>query len=172
MSTQRAATHTEENHATRFLPVLDSRKRKIRGLIRRGDRYYAQLRVDIGNGQSKPKRIPLIATTLDQARAELEKTRTRNREGKLPSTGHRPMFSDFADEYLASPIYAQKKQSTQASERVILEYWKAHLGGTRLDRITEVMVKSYREKRLAQGVTARTVNKETVAFLSIAQASQ
>jgi integrase len=167
MSMQRDATNTEENHATRFIPVLDSRKRKIRGLIRRGDRYYAQLRVDIGNGQSKPKRIPLTATTLDQAKAELERTRTRNREGKLPTTGHRPMFSDFADEYLASPIHAQKKQSTQASERVILEYWKAHLGGMRLDRITEVMVKSYREKRLAQGVTARTVNKETVAFYQV-----
>ena len=29
------------------------------------------------------------------------------------------------------------------------------------------MVKSYREKRLAQGVTARTVNKETVAFYQV-----
>ena len=29
----------EENHAARFLPVLDSRKREIRGLWRRGDRY-------------------------------------------------------------------------------------------------------------------------------------
>jgi len=48
-----------QNHTARFLPVLDSRKRKIRGLWRRGDRYYAQLRMDIGNGQSKPKRIPL-----------------------------------------------------------------------------------------------------------------
>jgi hypothetical protein len=167
VNTQRDATNTEENHATRFLPVLDSRKRKIRGLIRRGDRYYAQLRVDIGNGQSKPKRIPLTATTLDQARAELEKTRTRNGEGKLPSTGHRPMFSDFADQYLASPIHAQKKRSTCDSERVILEYWKSHLGGVRLDRVTEVVVKSYREKRFAQGVTARTVNKKTVAFYQV-----
>jgi hypothetical protein len=29
------------------------------------------------------------------------------------------------------------------------------------------MVKSYREKRLTQGVTARTVNKETVAFYQV-----
>ena len=165
---QRNETHeSNESHSARFIPVLDSRKRKIRGLIQRGDRYYAQLRVDIGNGQSKPKRIPLTATTLDQAKVELEKTRTRNREGKLPSTGHRPMFFDFADQYLASPIHAQKKQSTRNSERVILEYWKAHLGGIRLDKITDVMVKSYREKRLAQGVTARTVNKETVAFYQV-----
>jgi integrase len=77
------------------------------------------------------------------------------------------MFSDFADQYLASPIHAQKKQSTQASERVILEYWKAHLGGIRLDKIRNVMIKGYREKRLGQGVTARTVNKECVAFYQV-----
>ena len=46
----------------------------------------------------------------------------------------------------------------------MLEYWKKHLGGIRLDRISDVMVKAYREKRLAGGVTARTVNKEVVAF--------
>ncbi len=103
---------SESHAAAKFLPVRDSRKRKIRGLWRRGDRYYAQLRIEVGNGHSKPKRIPLEATTLDQAKAELEKTRTRNREGKLPSTGHRPLFSAFASEYLASPIHGQKKQST------------------------------------------------------------
>ncbi|HEY5743712.1 MAG TPA: site-specific integrase [Terrimicrobiaceae bacterium] len=161
------APQSKKGHAARFLPVFDSRKRKIRGLWQRGSRYYAQLRMEMGNGESKPRRIPLEAATLDQARAELEKTRTRNREGKLPSTGHRPMFSDFAGDYLASPIHAQKKQSTRNSERVILEYWKAHLGGIRLDKITDVMVKGYREKRLAQGVTARTVNKETVAFYQV-----
>lgn len=50
---------------------------------------------------------------------------------------------------------------------MILEYWKQHLGGIRLDKITDVMLKSHREKRLAQGVTARTVNKETVAFYQV-----
>jgi hypothetical protein len=135
---------------------------KIRGLWQRGTRYYAQLRVD-----GKPKRIPLIADNLDVARAELEKTRTKNREGKLPTSGYRPQFAFFASEYLASPIYGQKKQSTRDSERVILEYWKQHLGGIRLDKITDVMARSYREKRLAQGVTARTVNKEAVAFYQV-----
>jgi integrase len=153
---------SSENHSARFIPVRDSRKQKIRGLWQRGSRYYVQLRVD-----GKPKRIPLIADNLDSARAELEKTRTRNREGKLPTPGYRPQFAVFASEYLASPIYGQKKQSTRDSERVILEYWKRHLGGIRLDKITDVMVKSYREKRLAQGVTARTVNKEAVAFYQV-----
>ena len=140
----------------------DSRKRKIRGLWRRGNRYYAQLRVD-----GKPKRIPLLASNLDDAKKELEKTRTKNREGKLPAPGYRPMFAQFAGEYLSSPIHAQKKQSTRDSERVILEYWKRHVGVIQVDKITDVIVKGYREKRLGQGVTARTVNKETVAFYQV-----
>ena len=78
-----------------------------------------------------------------------------------------PCLLSLAGEYLASPIHAQKKQSTRDSERVILEYWKQHLGGIRIDKITDVMVKGYREKRLGQNVTARTVNKETVAFYQV-----
>ena len=58
------------DHAVRFVAVTDSRKRKIRGLWRRGDRYYAQMRMEVEGGQTKPKRIALSATTLDQAREE------------------------------------------------------------------------------------------------------
>jgi len=154
-------------HAARFLPVRDSRKQKIRGLWRHGEKYYAQLRMEAGGGQTKPKRIPLSAVNLDQARAELERVRTANRDGKLPPIGRAPAFAAFATQYLASPIHALKRESTQASERVILEYWKAHLGGIRLDKIRDVMIKGYREKRLGQGVTARTVNKECVAFYQV-----
>ncbi len=89
-----------KNHAVRFVAVTDSRKRKIRGLWKRGDRYYAQLRMEVEGGQAKPKRIALKATTLDQARAELEKIRTENRAGKLELPGRRPSFSEFAEEYL------------------------------------------------------------------------
>ena len=73
-----AVTEEEEakNHAVRFVAVTDSRKRKIRGLWKRGDRYCAQMRMEVEGGQSKPKRIALNAATLDQARAELEKVLT------------------------------------------------------------------------------------------------
>ncbi len=39
----------QRNHGGSFLPVFDSRKRKIPGLWQRGSFYYAQLRVDLGN---------------------------------------------------------------------------------------------------------------------------
>jgi integrase len=156
-----------KNHAVRFVVVTDSRKRKIRGLWKRGNRYYAQLRMEVAGGQTKPKRIALKATSLDQARAELEKIRTENRTGKLELPGRRPSFSEFAEQYLASATHDQKSASTRRAERVILGYWKVHLGGVRLGKITPVMVKSYREKRLSQGVTARTVNIETVTFYAV-----
>ena len=79
-----------------------------------GDRYYAQMRMEVEGGQTKPKRIPLNATTLDQARAELEKTRTENRGGKLPLPGRRPSFSEFADEYLAASLTARKAPARAA----------------------------------------------------------
>ena len=156
-----------KNHAVRFVVVTDSRKRKIRGLWKRGDRFYAQLRMEVEGGQTKPKRVALKATSLDQARAELEKIRTENRAGKLELPGRRPSFSEFAEEYLASATHDQKNASTRRAERVILGYWKAHLGSVALDKITPVMVKAYREKRLRQGVKARTVNIETVTFYAV-----
>ena len=72
------------NHSARFLPVVDSRKRKIRGLWQRGSKYYAQLRMDDGSGITKPKRIPLDADNLDAAKSELEKVRTSNRGSDDP----------------------------------------------------------------------------------------
>ncbi len=56
---ERAATESisrnKRSHPLSFLPVLDSRKRKIPGLWQRGSRYYAQLRVDLGNGRTAPR---------------------------------------------------------------------------------------------------------------------
>jgi integrase len=119
--------------------------------------------MDGEDGLSKPKRIPIGVVSLEEAKAALERIRTENRQRKLALPARKPKFTDFADQYLASAIHAAKKTGTRDSERVVLEYWKAHLGGVRLDKISAVMVQAYREKRLAH-VSARTVNKETVYF--------
>ena len=147
--------------------VTDSRKRKIRGLWRRGNRYYAQMRMEVEAGRTEPKRIALSATTLDQARAELEKVRSENRSGTLTLPGRQPRFSEFADEYLVSAIHGQKKPGTRKAERQNLRYWKVHLGAVQLGKITAPMVKAYLERRLSQGVSARTINIELVAFYAV-----
>jgi integrase len=165
-ATQRSSTDGVI-HAPSFQAVFDSRKRKVPGLWIRNGRFYAQLRVDLGNGRTAPRRIALVAENLDQAKAALEKTRTEKRAGTLPKPGHRPKFDDFAAEYLDSATLAQKKTGTQENERQAIGRWIAHLGGIRLDKITPAMIHSYREKRLASGRTARTANLDVVQFRNV-----
>lgn len=154
-------------HAPSFQAVFDSRKRKVPGLWLRGSRYYAQLRIDLGNGRTAPRRIALTAANLDEAKAALEGTRTARRSGTLPTTGFRPKFEDFAREYLAGPMLAQKKIGTQNNERQSIDRWIAHLGGIRLDKITAPMIHSFREKRLTAGRAARTVNLDVVGLRNV-----
>ncbi len=155
------------NHGASFRAVIDSRKRRIVGLWQRGAKFYGQMRIDNGNGTTTPKRIPLEASNLDEAKAALEKARTENRAGDLPTIGHAPKFADFADAYLASETLRQKKARTAAQEGFAIDRWKAHLGGVRIDKITPAMIHSFRDKRLAAGRAARTTNLDVVALRNV-----
>lgn len=167
---ERPATQSNarsKGHGKSFTPVFDSRKRKIFGLWQRGERYYAQLRVDLGNGRTAPRRFPLTAATLDEAKGELDRKRVERKDNKLPQIGRRPKFADFAQEYLASATLAQKKTSTQGIERQAITRWITHLGSVRVDKITPPLIHGYREGRLALGRTARTVNLDTIALRNV-----
>ena len=160
------------SRTSRFEAVLDSRKRKVRGLWRRGDCYYAQLRVDLGNGRTAPRRLSLEANTLEEAKAALRKKQTQKHEHKLCAPGYHPKFQECADNYLASQTLARKKLSTQRSERQAIARWKNHIGGIRIDKINAPMIHSYREKRLAltsrkapnKCISERTVNLDVIAL--------
>jgi integrase len=151
----------------RFRPVFDGRKQKIRGLWQRGNKYYAQLRVDLGNGRTAPRRLPLEANNLSEAKACIEKKRTQKRDGLLPAPGFRPKFLDFSADYLTCPLFCQKKPGTQQNERQAIARWNAHLGGIRIDRIALPIINGFREKRLAAGCAARTVNLDVVALRNV-----
>ena len=45
-----------------------------------------------------------LLTPLDEATAELERTRTENRAGQLALPRRHPSFAEFADEYLGNAI--------------------------------------------------------------------
>ncbi len=170
------ATQTQQTVITRpkFETVFDSRNRKVRGLWKRGERYYAQLRVDVGNGRSVPRRLPLAAVDLTTARAELERKRTERLENRLRLPGRRPTFESFAREYYSSPAFTQKKPRTQYSQRQAIERWIKHIGALSLEKISLKMVDNYRrirlsEKRRSTGkpVSARTVNLDVIALRQV-----
>src|SRR5215472_16848069 len=171
---------TIKHRHARFEPVFDSRKRKVRGLWKRGARYYAQLRVDLGNGTTAPRRFPLEAQTLDQARAEAEQKRVDRKNEKLSLPGLRPAFEQLADEYTQSEIHLRKKPSTQRSESQAIQRWKAHLGGIRVDKIGASSIHSYRDKRLQRKsrkrpfakLSERTVNLDVIALRHVLRFAQ
>jgi hypothetical protein len=68
-----------------FEVVCDSRGRKIRGLWKRGERYYAQVRVarSAAGGNKRPMRIPLGEISLSEAVAELDRLRVDNQSGEI-----------------------------------------------------------------------------------------
>lgn len=152
------------HRATRFLPVFDSRKRKVRGIVSRNGKYYAQMRVALPDGKSKAIRIPLESSRLDEAINDAERARTEKRSGQIHLPGHRPKFSSLVKEYLESGIFSKKKESTRQSETQALNRWISHLGNKRVDWITPTLLESYREQRLKNGVSTRTVNLDMTAF--------
>lgn len=141
-----------ENHRGTFFPVLDSRKRKIRGPWIRNGLYYVQMRVERENGSTKPVRIPLEATTVDAARKEAEDKRAENRKKVLHLPGFRPKFEALAQDYMASADFLRKKEGTRENEEQALARWTTHLGQHRIDWIKTSQLEDFRNKRI-QGVS-------------------
>src|SRR5437016_1425430 len=154
-------------HRYRFTIVKDSRNRKVRGLWRRGERLYMQTRV---SGERSARRIPLKASSLEAAREEMADLKKKKRIEGLPSTGLRPLFSDYADKYLAFHRGASdsgKKARTIEREGHSLIHWKAAIGNVRLDKITKPMITGFIKARLAAGLKPRTVNIDVIALRSV-----
>ena len=150
---------------------MDQRKRPIRGLWQRNDRYYAQMTVeDPHTGIKQVRRVPLEGINTDaQAVAKLHELLTQRRKGALPVLKRTPLFSDYAEQYFDyyAKVKDAKRESTLATERIAINHWKEHLGHVRIDRITRALVNSYIAKRQGLGLAGRTVNLEVICFRNV-----
>ena len=81
-----------------FVKVLDHRQRPIRGLWMRGERYYARLNI-----AGSDRRLPLEASNLTQARAELTRLSAANSDHALALAKRGPAVSEFV------PVYVRKR---------------------------------------------------------------
>jgi integrase len=160
----------------KFEQVRDSRNAKVRGLWKRGKRYYAQLRVELPDGRTAPRRFPLEGHDLNSARMELECKRKERKEGRLNPVGRRPCLEAAIANYFGSPTFLVKKPRTQKSERQALERWKKHAGAVRVDKISLKHLDDYRGKRLQAknrkftgriGIAPRTINLDVIALRQV-----
>ena len=169
MQTHETASEQVERkgtHGYRFSSAKDARKRKVRGLWVRGDRFYAQIRVP---GEKSARKIPLKAKTLTDAKEEMAKEKTKAREGALPKGGVKPSLADYAKDYLD---YHEKHQSgrkprTVVREKTSLEQWKKSLGHVRINKITKPMIAAFVKQRITDGLTPRTANLDVIVLRSV-----
>jgi integrase len=151
-----------------YQKVRDGRKRPIRGLWVRNGRYYAQMTVkDPNKGTKSVRRVPLEVeengvkrpvATVPEAVASKGRLDVQRADNALPVLGQTPKFCDYVKEYLGKPVTLNKTPKTIQTETGHLKKWVEHLGETRLDRITKPMIADFRNKRLKENVSPRTVN--------------
>ena len=174
------------NHRAQFIAARDSRNRRIPGLYLRGDRYYAQLWVDLGNGKKAARRFPLRdgdnqpVRTLSAAREAFEIKRHERRENHLPSLGRKPFFADYVLVYFEKAKVQRKRAGTLENERQAIERWRDYLGHVRIDQIATPAINAYLDKRLKGGifcghklqpVSERTANLDLIMLRNVLKAA-
>lgn len=180
---------TKALHSAQFMAVRDSRNRRVSGLCTRNGRFYAVLWVDRGDGRKGVRRFPLLDAdgqpiqSLTAAKDALDLLKAKRIEDKLPKAGRKPLFADFAAEYLGMASTRAKKSGTRENETQAIARWSAHLGGFRLDAIKTPIIKSYAELRQREDgcvlagkhykpAHPRTVSLELVALRNVLRAAE
>ena len=118
--------------------------------------------------------MPLLATTIEAAKAEMADVRKQKGAEGLPETGMRPLFSEYADAYLRFHTNADsgKKPRTVAREGHSLVHWKKTMGNARLDKITRPMIAGFVKARLEAGATPRTANLDVIVLRNVLKQAQ
>lgn len=162
-----------------FLPVLDSRRRRVPGIYIRGSVYYGLLKVEKPNGKKVARRYRLLdaeerpVADLVSAKEAFEILRHRRREDALPVRGRKLSFEKWVHQYLALERFTLKKQFSQEEEKRHLELWVDYMGGIHLEKIGTPLIKGFCEERLAgiksQGkhykpASVRTLNLDLIAL--------
>lgn len=150
-----------------FIAVRDTNRKRIRGLWQRDEKYYLQVKLA---GERSPRKIPLEAASLSEAKAEMEKERTKLRGGVASPRGSKPGFRVAAEEYLLVLESAErppKGKDTIKGERLVLDKWKEILGNTRIDQISPAQVARYRDGKLVEGMAPRTINLHVTILTNV-----
>lgn len=150
-----------------FVAAQDTNRKRIRGLWKRGDKYYLQVKLA---GEKTPRKLPLEAASLSEAKSAMEAKRTELRVGDVPLRGRKPGFTECAENYLRILEMAErppKAARTIREERLVLDRWKAHLGNTRIDQISPAQIAAYRDARLKEGLSPRTINLHVTVLRNV-----
>lgn len=112
--------------------------------------------------------------TRTQAEIFIEQVRTEARFDRLnlPKAGALPKpFSQAGDDYIVR-LRASAGKNIDRKERQLALHLNAHFGSTRINKITEFDVKSYRKNRKGGGASDATINRELATLSHLLNSAQ
>lgn len=163
----------------KFKPVLDSGKRKIKGLSQRNGRFYGTIWIHRDGGRSSCRRFPLLdeegraVRTLKKVREAHDRLRGKARDEKFSvGPAHKPTIAQLSADYLDSATTRSKRPRTVDKEAQSLGLWVAFCGSLKVDKINTPTIHFFVEKRLVgvrlNGKEYLPVSPRTVALDLIA----
>ena len=147
---------TTGRKSVRFEKVRDGKGKPIRGLWKRGERYYAQITLPLPNGDKKATKLALTAKNLTEAREALRKLLVERNEGQAVFCGQAPIFEEYAQLYLSQQ--GHKAPDTLVVERGHIRFWTRQFGHLRLNQITHARVREGLAVMDEAGKSQRTRN--------------
>lgn len=111
-----------------YRKVLDSRKRRVRGLWQRNGHFYTNLTVADDLGRKTSRFVPLSGATLDAAELDYARLLTERDDDRLRPQGLTPTLGDYIAVYTRQLDVSGKRSATIEKEKAYLKRWSAKLG--------------------------------------------
>lgn len=160
------------NTTDTYRRVFDSRKRRVRGLWRRNERYFANVTVSDDTGRKQQKMVPLGAATLDQAKADYARLLTERADNRLRPLGMVPTVAEYLEQRFVPALEASgKRPNSIAKDRWQLERWRREIGAIRLNKLNPGHIDAVLVKLAAEGLNGRTVNLYLISLRNLIKAA-
>ena len=157
-----------------FLKIADRNGHSIRGLYRRGKRFYGRMtNTDPISGLKKVQWVQLVgANDLSTAKSELGKMRALRDNHELVCSKEGPPFCEYVDHYLAATklekaVVPGKTAKTWENESSFLNNYVRTFKDRPLGRITTKEVIEHRTARLADGISRSTMKLQIIALRNL-----
>ena len=102
-----------------YRKVLDSRKRRVRGVWQRNGHYYANLTVADDLGRKTSRWVLLAGATLDDAKADYARLVTERADDRLRPLGLTPTLADYIVVYTKQLEVSGKRTATVVSDALL-----------------------------------------------------
>lgn len=159
--------------ADRYQRVFDSRRRRVRGLWQRNQRFYANLTIADDLGKKTSRFVPLNATSLSEALDDYRRLLVERDEDRLRPIGVVPTMAEYVDQSYADILRnSGKRDSSVRKELGYLRLWCKRLGHLRLNKIRPFHLGTVLTGLAKDGLSGRSVNLYLIAIRSALKAAR